>query len=236
MGHFWYTCFWVPPPHPPPLKRRPGGGGGVAGYGHRWGLTGVGSGGGWSLLGSTCDDRIAPDVWRHRPDCLLRGGWGAGGMSEPGPSLTRATDPSPSIPAPKPLKSQKVFPTKLPTDDDVAGPPRHADSRRIAVNWSGMGVTAGTLCRRVYSSSVAAAESSVVRGRVAAVGRHSRTFRCRSATNPSVSVCGGRGVRRGVGSKNRKTTPATASTTPSAPTTGLRERSKGTTRSTARSG
>ena len=41
---------------------------------------------------------------------------------------------------------------------------------------------------------------------------------------------------RGVGSKNRKTTPATASTTPSVPTTGLRWRGNDTSKSTGRSG
>ena len=43
-------------------------------------------------------------------------------------------------------------------------------------------------------------------------------------------------MRRGVGSKDRETTPATTSTTPSAPTTGLCERGNDTTRNTGRSG
>ena len=43
-------------------------------------------------------------------------------------------------------------------------------------------------------------------------------------------------LQRGVGSKDRKTTPATTSTTPSAPTTGLRWRGNDTSRNTGRSG
>ena len=43
-------------------------------------------------------------------------------------------------------------------------------------------------------------------------------------------------MRRGVGSNDRKTTPATTSTTPSAPTTGLGQCGNDTTRNTGRSG